>query len=53
MLWELRSRCQQSTAEAPALRYEKDPEETEEVEQYQLFETRSYRYRVFLTNMDV
>jgi hypothetical protein len=35
-----------------ALRYEKDPEEPEEVEQYQLFETRSYRYRVFVTNMD-
>jgi hypothetical protein len=35
-----------------ALRYEKDQEEPEEVEQYQLFETRSYRYRVFVTNMD-
>ena len=35
-----------------ALRYEKDPEETEEVEQYQLFETRNYKYRVFVTNMD-
>ena len=35
-----------------ALRYEKDPEEAEEVEQYQLFATRSYKYRVFVTNMD-
>ena len=35
-----------------ALRYEKDPEEPEEAEQYQLFETRSYKYRVFVTNMD-
>lgn len=35
-----------------ALRYEKDPEEAEEVEQYQLFSTRSYKYRVFVTNMD-
>jgi hypothetical protein len=35
-----------------ALRYEKDPEDAEEVEQYQLFATRSYKYRVFVTNMD-
>jgi hypothetical protein len=35
-----------------ALRYEKDPEELEEVEQYQLFETKSFKYRVFVTNMD-
>ena len=36
-----------------ALRYEKEPEEVgeEEPEQYQLFETRKYRYRVFVTNM--
>jgi len=37
-----------------ALRYEKTPEESEEgeAEQYQLFETRPYKYRVFVTNMD-
>jgi hypothetical protein len=35
-----------------ALRYEKDPEDAEEAEQYQLFATRSYKYRVFVTNMD-
>jgi len=35
-----------------ALRYEKDPEDSEEVEQYQLFATRCYKYRVFVTNMD-
>ena len=33
-----------------ALRYEKEPE-TEEVEQYQLFETSAYTYRVFVTNL--
>jgi Transposase DDE domain group 1 len=37
-----------------ALRYEKKPEpgEPEEAEQYQLFETTEYSYRVFVTNMD-
>jgi hypothetical protein len=37
-----------------ALRYEKEPGEKEpaEVEQYQLFETRQYQYRVFVTNME-
>jgi hypothetical protein len=37
-----------------ALRYEKDPEDDEEPEetvQYQLFATRRYKYRVFVTNM--
>jgi len=36
-----------------ALRYEKSTDESEEVEtdQYQLFETRPYKYRVFVTNM--
>jgi hypothetical protein len=36
-----------------ALRYEKPPEELEadEIEQYQLFETRQYKYRVFVTDM--
>ena len=36
-----------------ALRYEKAHEEveTEETEQYQLFETSQYRYRVFVTDM--
>jgi Transposase DDE domain group 1 len=36
-----------------ALRYEKAPEEreAEESEQYQLFETSQYKYRVFVTNM--
>jgi hypothetical protein len=36
-----------------ALRYEKTIESTDEneAEQYQLFETRPYRYRVFVTNM--
>jgi hypothetical protein len=37
-----------------ALRYEKEPddeEESEEVVQYQLFATRQYKYRVFVTNM--
>ena len=33
-----------------ALRYEKEPE-TDEVEQYQLFATSSYTYRVFVTNL--
>ena len=33
-----------------ALRYEKEPE-TEEVEQYQLFATSAYTYRVFVTNL--
>lgn len=37
-----------------ALRYEKKPEEsrTEGPEQYQLFDTPEYSYRVFVTNMD-
>jgi len=36
-----------------ALRYEKDPEEEEESEvQYQLFATKKYKYRVFVTNME-
>jgi hypothetical protein len=36
-----------------ALRYEKAREEVEpgEIEQYQLFETRKYKYRAFATNM--
>jgi hypothetical protein len=37
-----------------ALRYEKDPddaEESDEVMQYQLFATKQYKYRVFVTNM--
>ena len=33
-----------------ALRYEKEPE-TDEVEQYQLFATSAYTYRVFVTNL--
>jgi hypothetical protein len=37
-----------------ALRYEKEPEEVEagEAEQYQLFATRGYTYRVFVTNLE-
>jgi hypothetical protein len=37
-----------------ALRYEKKPEasQTEEPEQYQLFDTPEYTYRVFVTDMD-
>jgi hypothetical protein len=37
-----------------ALRYEKktEPGQTEEPEQYQLFDTPEYSYRVFVTNMD-
>ncbi len=38
-----------------ALRYEKDAddeEESDEVVQYQLFATRQYKYRVFVTNME-
>lgn len=38
-----------------ALRYEKDPdgdEESEAVVQYQLFATKQYKYRVFVTNME-
>ena len=37
-----------------ALRYEKKPEpvKADEPEQYQLFETSEYTYRVFVTNMD-
>ena len=37
-----------------ALRYEKKPEPSEagQPEQYQLFETADYTYRVFVTNMD-
>jgi hypothetical protein len=37
-----------------ALRYEKPPESTdsEKPEQYQLFDTPQYTYRVFVTNMD-
>ena len=37
-----------------ALRYEKEPdddEEAEEIVQYQLFATKQYKYRVFVTNM--
>ena len=36
-----------------ALRYEKEPRPREagEPEQYQLFETTDYRYRVFVTNL--
>jgi len=36
-----------------ALRYEKDPDEyeAEETVQYQLFATKQYKYRVFVTNM--
>ena len=37
-----------------ALRYEKDPDdevESDEVVQYQLFATKNYKYRVFVTNM--
>jgi hypothetical protein len=37
-----------------ALRYAKDEEheQAEEVQQYQLFETRPYKYRVFVTNLE-
>lgn len=38
-----------------ALRYEKDPddgEESDDVVQYQLFATKQYKYRVFVTNME-
>ena len=38
-----------------ALRYEKDPDDdeaSEDVVQYQLFATKKYKYRVFVTNMD-
>jgi hypothetical protein len=35
-----------------ALRYEKDLQESEPVEQYQLFATSRYKYRVFVTNME-
>lgn len=38
-----------------ALRYEKDPDddaETGDVVQYQLFATKQYKYRVFVTNME-
>jgi hypothetical protein len=38
-----------------ALRYEKDPDDEEgsdEVVQYQLFATKQYKYRVFVTNME-
>jgi hypothetical protein len=38
-----------------ALRYEKDPddeEESDEAVQYQLFATKNYKYRVFVTNME-
>jgi len=37
-----------------ALRYEKEPEEVEagEAEQYQLFATSGYTYRVFVTNLE-
>src|SRR5688572_16881703 len=34
-----------------ALRYEKEPAPVEQPEQYQLFDTPEYRYRVFVTNM--
>jgi len=37
-----------------ALRYEKEPEEVaqEKAEQYQLFATSGYTYRVFVTNLE-
>lgn len=35
-----------------ALRYKKAPQEAEKREQYQLFDTPEYTYRVFVTNMD-
>jgi len=35
-----------------ALRYEKSRQELEEVEQYQLFETSVYKYRVFVTSLE-
>jgi hypothetical protein len=38
-----------------ALRYEKDPDDEEEADdavQYQLFATKQYKYRVFVTNMN-
>jgi hypothetical protein len=38
-----------------ALRYEKDPDDEEESDdavQYQLFATKKYKYRVFVTNME-
>lgn len=34
-----------------ALRYEKEPTPVDKPEQYQLFDTPQYRYRVFVTNM--
>jgi hypothetical protein len=34
-----------------ALRYEKEPQPVEQPEQYQLFDTPEYSYRVFVTNM--
>jgi hypothetical protein len=35
-----------------ALRYEKKPKKLSEPEQYQLFDTPEYSYRVFVTNLD-
>jgi hypothetical protein len=35
-----------------ARRYPKEPDPAEQVEQYQLFETAEYKYRVFVTNME-
>jgi len=35
-----------------ALRYENETEETKPVEQYQLFATKHYKYRVFVTNIE-
>jgi hypothetical protein len=35
-----------------ALRYQKKPKELSEPEQYQLFDTPEYSYRVFVTNLD-
>jgi len=34
------------------LRYQKKPKQRKEAEQYQLFETPEYHYRVFVTNLD-
>lgn len=55
--WECEFRYQPEGWSKPyrfvALRYEKTREEveTEETEQYQLFETSQYKYRVFVTDM--
>jgi hypothetical protein len=55
--WECEFRYQPEGWSHPyrfvALRYQKarEEQETEETEQYQLFETSQYRYRVFVTDM--